>query len=154
MSDTPPALGQDPWGADLNAYLASLEARVVVLEAKPEWVYNSYSWKFSNAAPPAASGELRLNHVSPNLATVIDVRKIDGDGADRTPIFQAMTPGNRVRISDWDNAAIIHRFNVTTAPTVGATNVTIPVAWESGAGVLPTSGAAKINVGFLVSLIL
>ena len=154
MSDTPPTLGQDPWGADLNTYLASLEARVAVLEEAPEYVFNSYSWKFSNAAPPAAAGELRLDNVNPALATLIDVRKIDGDGADRTPVFQQLTPGDLIRVNDWDNAAIFHRFNVTTAPTIGATNVTIPVTWTSGSGTLPTTGAAKINVAFLVSIIL
>jgi hypothetical protein len=87
MSDTPPVIGQDPWGADLNAYLASLEARIVELEATPEHVYNSYCWKFSAAAPPAGAGELRLNNVDPTLATLIDMRIIDSDGADRTPVF-------------------------------------------------------------------
>ena len=152
MSDTPPTVGQNPWGQDLNTYLASLEARVVVLEAKQEHVYSSYSWKFANTAPPAGAGELRLNNVNAALATLIDLRKIDGDGADRTPVFQQLSPGDRVRISDWDDATIIHHFNVTTAPTIGATNVTIPVTWISGSGTLPTTGAAKINVAFLVSI--
>jgi len=154
MSDTPPAVGQDPWGDDLNTYLASLETRIEALEIAPEYVFNSYLWKFAAGNPPAGAGELRLNNADPSLATLIDLRKIDGDGGDRTPVFQHLTPGDRVSVSDWDDAAIIHRYTVTTAPTIGATNVTIPVTWFSGVGVLPTSGAAKINVGFLVSLIL
>jgi len=124
----------------------------VALEAKKEHVYSSFGWKFSAAVPPALAGELRLNNVAANLATVIDVRKIDSDGADRTPIFAAVRVGDVIRIADWDNAAIIHRFNVTAVPTIGSTNITIPVAWVSGSGVLPTAGQAKINVGFLISL--
>jgi hypothetical protein len=138
----------------LEAQVSVLEARVVTLEAKPEYVYSNYLWKFSNAAPPAASGELRLNHNDPSLATLIDVRKIDGDGADRTPTFQALTPGDKIRITDWDNATIIHRFTVTGLPgTMDPSNATIPVTWTQGSGILPTSGAAKINVGFLASIV-
>lgn len=151
MTNTPPVIGQDPWGADLNAYLASLEARIAALEANPEHVFNSYAWQFSNLTPPATGSQVRLNNVSAPLATVIDIRKIDSDGADRTPVFQQLTPGDLVRINDWDNAAVIHRFNVVTAPTMDATNVQIPVTWLSGSGTIPN---AKVNVAFLVSLIL
>jgi hypothetical protein len=151
---TVPTLGQDPWGAALNAHLAALEARIADLEALDEKVFSSYPWKFSAGAPPALAGELRLNNVNPALATQIDLRKIDGDGADRTPSLMQLSYGDLVRINDWDDANVIHRFNVTGAPVIGTTNAQIPVTWISGGGVLPTSGAAKINVGFLVSLIL
>jgi len=154
MSDTPPVPGQEPWGDDLNTYLASLEERIEVLEAKSEHVFNSYPWKFSAAAPPANAGELRLNDANPVVATNISVGKIDGDGADRTPVFMQLSLGDLIRVNDWDNAAILHRFNVTAPAIIGPTSVDIPVTWISGSGNLPTSGAAKINVGFLVSLIL
>lgn len=154
MSDTPPVVGQTPWGEDLNAYLAELEARIVALEANPEHVYNSYAWKFAIAAPPAGVGELRLNNTDPSLATLIDMRLIDSDGADRTPVFLQVTPGDTIRVNAWSNASIYHRFHASGVPTLGTTNVTIPVVWEAGTGTLPTAGQAKINVGFLVSLIL
>lgn len=35
MSNTPPTIGQDPWGQDLNAYLAGLEAQVAAIPAGP-----------------------------------------------------------------------------------------------------------------------
>ena len=182
MSITPPEPGQPLWGDDLNTYLLSLEARiatneanmaslqnqmnslnvetddlterVIVLEAKPEYVYNSFPWKFSASSPPAGAGELRLDNVDPMLATLIDLRKVDGDGADRAPVFMQLTPGDKVMVSDWDDAAQLHRFTVTGPPMIDATNVQIPVSWVSGNGTLPTAGQAKINVGFLVSLVL
>lgn len=177
-----PVIGAEDWGPDLNdclswlyeqvvgnaasillnrdqiealeAQVSALQARVVTLENKPEYVFNSYPWKFSASAPPAGAGELRFNNVNPSLATLIDVRKIDSDGADRTLVFQQLSPGDRIRVADWDDANIAHRFDVTAVPTIGATNAQIPVTWTSGGGNLPTSGAAKINVGFLVSIII
>jgi hypothetical protein len=154
MSDTPPVIGQDPWGQDLNAYLTSLEARITLLESKGEHVYNSFAWKFSSAAPPAGATEVRLNNVNAALATQIDLRKIDLDGADRTQVFLQVSAGDIIRINDWDNAAILHRYRATGVPTMDATNVTIPVAWETGSGTLPTTGNAKVNVAFLISLVL
>ena len=44
MSDTPPVIGQDPWGADLNAYLASVETRVTTLEALPNGAVMSFNF--------------------------------------------------------------------------------------------------------------
>jgi hypothetical protein len=169
-----PAIGALDWGPDVNDCLTwlyeqmaanalaismqqdqieALQSQVSVLEAKPEYVFDSFPWKFSAAAPPASAGELRLNSVNPALATLIDVRKIDGDGADRTIVFNQLTPGDRIRINDWDDSTILHRFTVAALPTIGATNVQIPVTWVSGNGSLPTTGAAKISVNFLVSII-
>lgn len=147
-----PAIGQDPWGADLNAYMTALEARVDALEAKPDYVSSSYPWQFNTGAPPAtgtgSGSQIRLNN-NPSLATVIDMRITDSNDADHKPIFQQLNVGSLVRINDWDNAAIIHRYAVTGTPTMDATNVSIPVTWQSGSGVLPS---AKVNVAFLVVL--
>ena len=115
MSDAPPDIGEENWGDELNAYLASLEDadRRSLEAAQPEYIYNSYAWQFSSAAPPATGSQLRLNNVDPTLATLIDVRKIDSDGADRTPVFQQLDHGlDGSAINDWDNAAILHRYNV------------------------------------------
>lgn len=147
MSDTPPAVGQDPWGADLNTYLASLEARLVVVETKPDHITNSYAWQFSSSAPPATGNQLRLNNSNPNQATQIDVRKIDSDGADRSNMLSLIKAGSIIRINDWDNAAVFHRYTATAVATFDATNAVIPVAWHSGAGLLPN---AKINVSIVV----
>jgi hypothetical protein len=177
-SYTPPVAGQDPWDADLNATLDylneqinnfaamigpiqvhlgqldtsvnDLQTRVGALESRPEYLYNSAPWQFSNAAPPATGSQLRLDNTNPSLATLIDMRLIDSDGADRTPWIRASgTAGSRLQLTDWDNAANTHRFLVTGTPTIGATNAEVPVSWVSGTGVIPN---AKINVGFLVVL--
>lgn len=158
MTSTPPVIGLDPWGDDLNAYFAWLEnrinamdVRINALEAKPEHVYNSFAWTFSNLAPPATGSQVRLDNVDLSLATLIDIRLLDSDSADRTPIFQQVKSGDQIRINDWNNAASIHRFTVTGAATMNATNASIPVTWLSGSGVIPN---AKANVAFLVALIL
>lgn len=150
MTIEPPDIGEENWGDELNAYLASLEDRIAVLELKPEYIYNSYAWQYSSSAPPATGSQVRFNNADLSLATVMDIRKIDSDGADRMPVFLNLTVGSSVRINDWNNAANIHRFNVTGAPTMDATNVQVPVAWQSGAGTIPN---AKANVAFLLTLI-
>ncbi len=149
----PPEPGTEDWGDDLNAYLAHLETRIVDLESRPDYIFNSYPWSFNGGAPPAtASGQLRLDNSDPSQATMIDVRKIDFDGADRSPAMQLLNVGSSIRIGDWDNAAVLHWFLVAGPATFNATNAQIPVTWKSGSGALPTSGQAKINVGFVVAL--
>ena len=149
MSDTPPVIGADPWGEALNSYLISLESRIIDLEGQTEHIYNSFSWQFSNAAPPATGSQLRLNNVNATQATLIDLRKIDNDGADRSAWLKLLDFGAVIRIHDWDNAAVFHRFTVTAPPTFDATNAQIPVVWDTGNGVLPN---AKVSVAMLVTL--
>jgi len=146
---TLPTIGEDPWGAELNAYLTDLAQRVVALEAKPAYVYNSYSWQFSNSLPPPTGSQVRFNNANLSLATSAVFRLIDNDGADRTPIFQQLGVGAQIRINDWNNAANIHRFSVTGPANIAASDVTVPVAWISGNGTIPN---AKANVAFLVPL--
>jgi hypothetical protein len=174
-----PQPGQEPWGEDLNACVvwlyeyvvnndariatneerlaadevryAELEERIVALEAQKEHVFNSYPWQFSNQAPPATGNQIRLDNTDPMQATFAEFRKIDSDGADRTWIFHQLTPGDTFRISDWDNASVFYRFAVNGPPMVGPDSITVPVTSIGGAGVVPN---AKVNVGFLISIII
>lgn len=150
-----PVSGQEPWDDLLNDYLTALDSRLTALEAKPQYIYNSYAWQFNNGPPPALStgggSQVRLNNINAPLATLIDIRLIDSDGADRKPIIQQVGAGSSIRINDWDDAANIHRFSVTGTPTLNATNAQIPVVWLTGSGVIPN---AKANVAFLVALAL
>jgi hypothetical protein len=131
--------------------LASLEERIVDLEAKPEYIYSSYQWMYSNSAPPPTGSQVRFDNAALNLATQAVFRLIDSDGADRTPVFQQLKSGSKLRINDWNDAAAIHRFNVTGPAVIGATDVTVPVQWISGSGTIPN---AKANVAFIIALIL
>ena len=149
MTDTPPVLGQDPWGDDLNAYLAWLDARVAAVETRPDYAYNSYSWQYSNSAPPPTGSQVRFDNVDLSLATFMVARLVDNDGGDRTAVFRQLDVGSRIRINDWDDADVVHRFHVTGPAVVDATDATIPVIWISGAGTIPN---AKVNVAFLVPL--
>jgi hypothetical protein len=149
MSDTPPVVGQEPWGDDLNAYLAALEARIAAVESRPEYVYSSYSWQYSSAAPPPTGSQVRFNNASLPAATIMVARLIDNDGGDRTALFRALDVDSHIRINDWDDADTAHRFSVTGPVSIDATDVTIPVVWISGAGTIPN---AKVNVSFLVAL--
>lgn len=144
-----PSPGQEPWDAALNAYLTALGDRIAVLETAPEYVFGSTAYQFSNQAPPATGSQLRLNNTNPSLATLIDARVIDSDGADRSQWFKILNTRSMVRINDWDNAAVYHRFNVTGPTTNDGTNVQIPVVWATGVGVIPN---AKIHVGFIADM--
>lgn len=155
MTDVaPPEPGQTLWGDDLNTYLLSLEARIAsnearmtALEAKPEHIYSSAPWQFSNAAPPSTGNQVRLNNTNPSLATVIDIRRLDSDGADRSAAFQLVDVGAVIRISDWNDSTAYHQFRPTGQATFTADNAQIPVTWETGVGTIPN---AKANVGFLL----
>lgn len=178
MSDVnPPAIGTDPWGADLNAYFAHLEGlvtnvgngvtaldarldqveasitqilgRLDALEEVPEYVVNSYSWMYSNQAPPPTGSQVRFDNADLSLATQAVFRLIDNDGADRTPVFQLLTTTSLLRINDWNDANVIHRFHVTGSAVFGASDVAVPVVWVSGSGTVPN---AKANVAFAVVL--
>lgn len=151
MSNTPPTLGQDPWGQDLNTYLATLDQRIDALEARPEYVYNSYAWQYSNLAPPPTGNQVRFDNANLALAHQVVFRLLDSDGADRTTIFQQLGVGSKIRINDWNNAANIHRFNVLGPAVFGASDVAIPVVWVSGSGTIPN---AKANVAFIVTLVI
>jgi hypothetical protein len=158
VSDSPPTIGQDPWGSDLNTYLASLETRLATVEtrltaveAQPEYVYSSYSWQYSSAAPPPTGSQVRFDNVNLSLAHQAVFRLIDNDGADRTAVFQQLASGSLLRINDWNNATNIHRFRVTGPASIGASDVSVPVAWLSGNGTIPN---AKANVAFIIALVL
>ena len=125
--------------------------RITALEAKPQWVYNSYAWQYSNLAPPPTGNQVRFDNADLSLATVAVFRLIDSDSGDRTPVFQQLTVGSMIRINDWDDATKIHRFTVVGPASIAATDATVPVYWMSGNGVIPN---AKANVAFLVALAL
>lgn len=126
--------------------LGSLQTLIAGL---PEYVFNSYAWQYSNQVPPATGNQVRLNNTDATKATLIDIRRLDADDADRTPMLQQVTEGSQIRINDWNDASKIHRFKVNGPVTFGTTNVQIPVEWQSGDGTIPN---AKVNVAFLVVL--
>jgi hypothetical protein len=92
---------------------------------------------------------VRFNNSNLSLATLAIFRLIDNDGADRTPVFQQLNDGSQIRINDWNDASHLHRFNVTGPANISATDVTVPVTWVSGTGVIPN---AKASVAFLIPL--
>jgi hypothetical protein len=100
--------------------LGNLEGRVAALEARADYIYNNYTWKYSNAAPPAGVGEIRFNHTNLSLATLINFRLIDWDGGDRTPVFTQLTTGTKIRVNAFADASILHRFTVSAVPTMDA----------------------------------
>lgn len=148
----PPQPGTEDWGDDLNAYLAHLEGRIIALESKPDYVYSSFAWTYSTGSPPPAiNGQVRCDATDLTTVTMIEFRKIDGDGADRTNMFRQMRAGSKVRLSDWDTASISHRWNITGDPVFNTDTVQLPVSWETGSGAL--SNNSKLNVAFLTELV-
>ena len=113
---------------------------------------SSTSYRFDPGAPPATGtppGQLRLDNVNASLATLIDLRLLDSDGADRSLWLRVLDAGCKIRITDWNDASIHHSYDVTGPATLDATNASIPVAWTTGLGTIP---AGTINVGFLTAL--
>lgn len=135
---------------DLDQRVAALDGRVAAVESRPDYIFNSYSWQYSNAALPPTGSQVRFDNADLTAATSAVFRLIDNDGADRTTLFQQLGVGAKVRISDWDDAAIIHRYDITGPATIGAADATVPVTWVSGSGTIPN---AKANVGFLIVLV-
>ena len=132
-----------------DTLMASLEDRITALESRPDYVYDNAAYQFSNAAPPATGNQIRLNNIDPTLATTIDIRRVDSDGADRSQWMMMLTDLALLRIQDWDNSNVWHRYGVLAPPTLDATNAQIPVVWHSGEGLFPN---AKVNVAFTVAL--
>ena len=158
-------IGQEAWGDDLNSYLMWIDARldvmdsalvaltdrVTTLESQPEHVYNSYSWQFSNSAPPPTGNQVRADNTNLALATMLEFRKLDNDGNDRSGVLGALTQGCRIRLSDWDNAAANYRYEVSGAPTVTTDTVQIPVTWLDGSGTIPNA-KAEVEILMFVNL--
>jgi uncharacterized coiled-coil protein SlyX len=128
--------------------VTGLTERVVVLEARPEYVFGQAAYQFTNAAPPATGSQIRLNNVNPQLVTMMDVRRLDTDGQDRTVALEMITPGTLIRLQDFNDATKWYRYLVSGYQTMGAAdNFNIPVTWHSGLGTLPN---AKISVSMLI----
>jgi hypothetical protein len=172
----PPEPGQYLWGDDLNTYLLSLESRivaneqrfaaygplitalegrvdvledrVVALEARPDYIFGQAAYQFAVQMPPATSNQVRMNNANPQLATMLDFRRIDANGVDRTLAMDMVTPETLIRMTDADNGAVWYRFKATgPAVKVGLDNFNVPVEYHSSAGVL---GAVEVNVGLLI----
>lgn len=148
MSDLP-VIGQDPWGNDLNTYLAGLEYRVHELETHP-YVFTTAPYQYSNSLPPATGNQVRFDNSDLKLATTVNFRRIDVDGADQVAVFQQLDPGSMLRLSDWNDAAIWQRFRTTTVVDIGEDDATLGVAWETGADAPLVNG--KTLVMFLTKL--
>ena len=132
-----------------DTLMASMESRIDTLETRPDYVYDNAGYQFSNAAPPATGNQLRLNNVDPALATMIDMRLLDADGADRSQWIRMLDSYALLRIQDWNDSNVFHRYRVTAVATVDSSNAQIPVTYIDGAGTIPN---AKVNVAFTVAI--
>jgi len=130
--------------------LNSLGTRVSVVEDRPDFVFVQTSYMFSTASPPATGNQIRLDNADPKLATILDVRRVDADGADRSYGLSLIDTKSQIRLNVYNDASNWHRFTVIGTPTkAGPDNWYVPVAWHSGVGTLPGS---KINVGLFIDV--
>jgi len=130
--------------------LNSLGARVSAVEDRPDYVFVNPTYMFSTIAGAATGSQIRINNADPKLATMMDVRRLDADGADRSYGLSLLTTKSQIRLNDFNNSAISYRYRVTGPPTqVGADNWNIPVAWIASAGTLSST---KINVGLFINV--
>jgi hypothetical protein len=118
------------------------DLRTIVTELwDRQFVYNSYSWQYSNSALPPTGSQVRANNASLAAATLLEFRKIDNDGNDRSATLGQLKVDDRVRISDWDNASVYAAFDVTGPVVITVDTVQVPVISTGVAGVVPNAKA-------------
>ena len=88
----PPVPGQEPWGDQLNAYLASVESKVTTLEAQPNGAVMSFNFSTS-VEMVVGPGEIRLDSADQTAATNILVSAVSDSGANARLALSSGVPG-------------------------------------------------------------
>ena len=89
----PPVPGQDPWGEDLNAYLAYVDSKVATLEAQPNGAVMSFNFSTSTDMASIGVGEICFDDVDQESATNLAVSTMTGTGADARLALMSTVPG-------------------------------------------------------------
>jgi hypothetical protein len=126
-----PVIGQDPWGDDLNTYLAGLEARIASLEAAqplPSMIYN-YA---NSTTPPPATGEIRSNGPLGQASTLLYLHKTSAGGLDSTVVLSKVDATYKMYVQDTTDSSTRQWYSITAAVVDQGTWWQIPVVWLSG----------------------
>lgn len=94
---SPPVVGADPWGTQLNSYLAFIEDRVATLEGVPTGAAMSFNFTpetdmFAVRAG-FAPGEMRLDSADQEAATAVMASVVTDGGADARLALSSAVPG-------------------------------------------------------------
>ena len=160
----PPVPGQDPWGEDLNAYLAHMDGRVANVESKPQGAVMSYD--FDPGATPSsfahaglaragragfAVGRMTLNNADQTQATAVLVSTTTNLGADSRLALSSTVPGTVLVLQQAGNAsqyamAVMsgepvdmgdHSRNAHLQPAVGCCSLDRWLGWVVSGGHQP-----------------
>jgi hypothetical protein len=134
----------------LQNEVATLNGYVTVLQARPDFVYDSAPWTYHNGNPPASNQQVRADTLLDMNSKLLDFSLTDLNGAERTPWFARLTTTSVIRIADWDDSTRSHRFRVTGPVVIGNTNAQVPVAWINGVGSIASN--QKADVGFFIDV--
>lgn len=164
MAEMPtlPQVGQLDWGPDVNdclvwlyeqmaannSMITELQAQVLELQLRKDYVYDSALWIYHNGAPPSPDQQVRANTSTIAQATLLDFRLIDFDGMSRKPLFNHLSPTSIIRICDWDDPNRYARFRVLSAPVFTATNAEVGVQLLDANSTIASN--AQVDAGFFI----
>lgn len=147
---------------DVRANFAAARSEIEALQSAVEALQSatsaagasrlSYNFNTNTTAPPAAS-TYRLNNADQTAASAIYIDHQTTDNMDASKVFAQLKIGDEVYTQDWTDAAHFHNYFVTAAATNNGNAWTIPVAWDTGAGVIP-AGKAVVRLTFAYPVIL
>ena len=147
----PPLLGQDPWGENLNGYLAYLEGRIVVLEGDGGGGGDSLMFEFTDggSAGRAAfpSGSMRFDTADQTQATADYASVTTSRGADARPALMIATPGTVLAIRQTDDPTQYALATVSDTPIDQGDHIEIPLSSMTVAAPLTPGTTSMSAVG-------
>lgn len=136
-----PAIGQDPWGTDLNTYLAGLEARIADLEDNRTFPPLLYNYSNSTSAPPASQQVRTDSSFASQATTRFYFSKTSLTGRQVTLIGDVDTTFS-LYVEDADNATTRQWFKVVALPIDHGTWWEVLVTWFAGVASAPNNNRA------------
>lgn len=107
---------------------------------------NNWSWNTSTTS--VASGDVGINTVAWNTATIINISETNANNADVSNYLTQIQPGDLIYLQQSNDSTKWGRYTVNAAPTDQGTYRSVPVTFkDSGAGGMPGN-----NAGMNVSL--
>ena len=105
--------------------------------------YATWSFQFNAAttAPPTGN-QVRLDNVDQVAATHLFVMHSTNDGLDVGAALALVSPGDHIRIQDFDDDSRWQTYNVTAADHTGGTWSDFTVVWVNGATAVPAQKVA------------
>lgn len=109
-------------------------------------------WIFSTTAGSPATGQIRMDNATQNLATKVGVHKQDANGTDASAALTPLKLGGRINLQIKTDATKSQTYSITGTPVDQSTYIDYPVAWVSGDQPLTGQRTNLTNVSVPVSV--